>query len=186
MRRPIYYEEPAISRFLFASPYMVPVWTVLRLWLGWNWLVSGLGKVQSSAWVGADAGTAITGFLGGALSRAGGEAPSVTGWYAWLIEHVFLPNAVVMSYMVSFGELLIGIALILGILTGFSAFMGGFMNASFLLAGTLSSNPVMFIVATWLVLAWRVAGFWGLDYWILPWIGAPRDENHGVKSAPPG
>ncbi len=68
-------------------------------------------------------------------------------------------------------------ALILGFLAGFSAFMGGVMNVSFLLAGTLSTNPVMFILATWLVLAWRVAGYWGLDYWVLPRLGAPRDQS---------
>jgi thiosulfate dehydrogenase (quinone) large subunit len=34
----------------------------------------------------------------------------------------------------------------------------------------------MFVLATWLVLAWRVAGYWGLDYWVLPWLGAPRDN----------
>jgi thiosulfate dehydrogenase [quinone] large subunit len=29
----------------------------------------------------------------------------------------------------------------------------------------------MFILATWLVLAWRVAGYWGLDRWVLPRLG---------------
>src|SRR5690625_5114475 len=173
MTRTVYYQEPAISRFLFASPYMAPFWLVLRIWLGWSWLSSGWGKVQNPAWVGENAGAAITGYLQGALARAGGDAPSVAGWYAWLIENVFLPNATVMSYAVAFGEVAVGAALIVGLLTGLSAFFGGFMNASFLLAGTLSTNPVMFIVATWLVLAWRVAGYWGLDYFVLPRVGAP-------------
>jgi thiosulfate dehydrogenase (quinone) large subunit len=30
-------------------------------------------------------------------------------------------------------------------------------------ASQLGNNPLMFILATWLVLAWRVAGYWGLD-----------------------
>lgn len=174
MRKTVFYEEPAISRFLFASPYMAPFWTVLRIWLGWSWLTSGWGKVQNPAWVGENAGTAISGYLRGALGRAEGDAPSVSGWYAWMIENLFLPNATAMSYLVAFGEVLVGGALILGLLVGFSAFMGGMMNASFLLAGTLSTNPVMFIVATWLVLAWRIGGYWGFDYWVLPWLGAPR------------
>src|SRR5690554_5046162 len=184
MTKTVYYEEPAISRFLFASPYMAPVWTVLRIWLGWTWLSSGWGKVMNPAWVGENAGVAISGYLQGALARAGGDAPSVAGWYAWLIENVFLPNATVMSYAVAFGEVAVGAALIVGLLTGLSAFFGGFMNASFLLAGTLSTNPVMFIVATWLVLAWRIAGYWGLDYWVLPWLGAPR--GRAMEKAEPG
>lgn len=78
-----------------------------------------------------------------------------------------------MSHLLVFGEVLVGVALIAGFLVGVSAFTGGLMNAAFLLAGTVSTNPVMFILATWLVLAWRVAGYYGLDYFILPRLGAP-------------
>ena len=168
------YPEPRISKLLFASRASVPFWTVLRIYLGYLWLTSGWGKITSSAWVGPEAGGAVAGFLNRALELTTGDHPSVQGWYAWLIERVFLPNAAVMSHLVAFGELLIGTALILGFLTGISAFFGGFMNAAFLFAGTVSTNPVMFVLATWLVLAWRVAGYWGLDYWLLPKLGAPR------------
>jgi thiosulfate dehydrogenase (quinone) large subunit len=172
--RTLTYPEPKISKLLFASRYSVPFWTVVRIYLGYLWFVAGWTKVTNPNWVGADAGTAVRGYLQGALGRAQAEQPTVSGWYAWLIENVFLPNAVLFSYLVAFGELLVGIALIVGFLVGFSAFMGGLMNVSFLLAGTLSTNPIMFILATWLVLAWRVAGYWGLDYWVLPRLGAPR------------
>ena len=168
-----YYPEPAISRFLFASKWMAPIWTVVRIYLGWLWLSSGIGKVTNPAWVGSEAGGAVTGFLTRALTLTGGDHPSVAGWYAWLIERIFLPNAALMSHLVAFGEVLVGLALILGFLTGASAFLGGVMNASFLLAGTVSTNPVMFILATWLVLAWRVAGYYGLDFYVLPRLGAP-------------
>jgi uncharacterized membrane protein YphA (DoxX/SURF4 family) len=63
----------------------------------------------------------VSGYLQGALGRAQGEQPTVSGWYAWLIEHVFLPNPVLFSYLVAFGEVLVGIALIAGFLVGFSA-----------------------------------------------------------------
>ena len=170
------YPEPLISRLLFASRASVPVWTIVRLYLGYLWLSSGIPKLSNPAWVGPEAGAAVRGFLANALelSIAGTSVPA---WYAWLIENIFIPNAFLMSHMVAFGEVLIGIALITGFLTGISAFLGGLMNASFLLAGTVSSNPVMFILATWIVLAWRVAGYWGLDYWVLPLLGAPRNDE---------
>ena len=171
------YPEPRVSKLIFASKPMAVVWGIVRIYLGWQWLSSGWGKVQSPAWVGAEAGTAVSGFLQGALGRAEGERPDVTGWYAWIIENVFLPNAAVMSHLVAFGEVLVGLALILGFLAGLSAFIGGTMNAAFLLAGTLSSNPIMFILATWVVLAWRIAGYYGLDYWVLPALGAPRTRR---------
>lgn len=177
------YPEPGISKLLFASKPMAVVWAVVRIYLGWQWLQSGWGKVQSPAWVGAEAGTAVTGYLRGALARAAGERPDVSAWYAWTIENLFLPNAAVMSHLVAFGEVLVGAALILGFLTGISAFLGGVMNTAFLLAGTLSTNPIMFILATWLVLAWRVAGYYGLDYWVLPALGAPR-SGRPVRDGP--
>lgn len=177
-----YYPEPKVSKFLFASKFMAPVWAVIRIYLGWLWLTAGWGKIQSPAWVGENAGAAVTGYLGGALERAGGERPSVPGWYAWMIENIFLPNAELFGYLVAFGEFLVGIALIVGFLTGVSAFLGGLMNVSFLLAGTLSSNPIMFILATWIVLAWRIAGYYGLDYWVLPRLGAPGGGFKGKRA----
>jgi thiosulfate dehydrogenase [quinone] large subunit len=170
------YPEPRISQLLFASKPAAIFWTVVRVYLGWLWLKAGWVKVTNPNWVGADAGTAVSGYLQGALGRAAAETPTVPGWYAWLIETVFLPNAVLMSYLVAWGELLVGVALIAGCLVGVAAFFGGFMNVSFLLAGTLSTNPVMFVLATWLVLAWRVAGYYGLDYWLLPKLGAPKGK----------
>ena len=52
-------------------------------------------------------------------------------------------------------------------------FFGSLMSVNYLLAGTVSSNPILFVLATWLVLAWRVAGWWGLDRWLLPLLGTP-------------
>jgi len=179
MARNTFYPEPPVTKFLFASKYMAPFWAVVRVYLGWLWLNAGWHKVTDSNWVGANAGTSVRGFLERAVTLASGERPSVTGWYAWIIENIFLPIAPVMSYLVAFGETLIGIALIVGFLTGLMAFLGGLMNVAFLLAGTLSSNPVMFLLATWIVLAWRIAGYYGLDYWVLPWVGAP----HGMFSS---
>ncbi len=177
------YPEPVLSKALFASRYSVPFWTVVRIYLGYLWLNAGWHKVTSSAWVGPEAGGAVKGFLSNALTLTQGDHPSVQTWYARLIENVFIPNAFIFSHLVAFGEVLVGLALILGFLTGFAAFTGGFLNATFLLAGTVSTNPFMFILATWIVLAWRVAGYWGLDYWVLPHLGAPRgDWKHPVPT----
>jgi thiosulfate dehydrogenase [quinone] large subunit len=47
------------------------------------------------------------------------------------------------------------------------------MNANYLPAGTVSTNPPLLAVATLLVLAWKTAGWWGLDHWLLPLVGTP-------------
>jgi len=143
-------------------------WLIIRLYVGWQWLMAGWGKVNNPNWVGSNAGASLTGFLERAVTLAGGEHPSVQSWYAWFIQNVVLPQAGIWSYVVAFGELLVGVGLILGILTGLAAFFGGFMNFNYLLAGTVSTNPILLVMAIGLVLAWRTAGWWGGDRWLLP------------------
>jgi len=164
--------ENPVSQFLFSSTKSAWIWLIIRLYVGYTWLNAGWHKVTSDAWTGQNAGAAIRGFIQGALAKAE-EGKDVTGWYASFLEHVALPNAKVFSYMVAFGELLVGLGLIVGLFTGIAAFFGGFMNVSFLFAGTLSSNPLLFVLATWLVLAWKVAGWYGLDRWALSYLGTP-------------
>jgi thiosulfate dehydrogenase [quinone] large subunit len=165
--------EPNITRYLFADRRMAPVWLLLRIWLGYEWLHAAWGKWAEGGRVGKGGGGAVKGFAQGAMAQTAGEHPQVTGWYASFLEHVVVPNAALFSYLVIFGETLVGLALILGAFTGIAAFFGVFMNASFLFAGTAGANPLMAIVGIGLVLAWRVAGWWGLDRWLLPAIGVP-------------
>jgi thiosulfate dehydrogenase [quinone] large subunit len=173
--------ENPVSRFLFSNTRAAFIWLVIRLYVGYAWLDAGWHKVTNDAWVGDNAGAGLTGFVKGALAKA--EAgKDVTGWYATFLEKTVLPNAEVFSYFVAFGELLVGLGLILGLLTGVAAFFGAFMNASFLFAGTLSSNPLLFILATWLVLAWKVAGWYGLDRWALPFLGTPWNRKKKQES----
>lgn len=145
------------------------MWTILRVYLGFNWLTSGYGKVfgdSSAAWVGSNAGTAVTGFLKGALAKTGGAHPDVQTWYAWFINHLALPNAKIFSYMVATGELLIGIALIFGFLTTIVLFFSLLMNFNYLFAGSVSVNPIYIIEALILLWAGRAAYYWGMDRYI--------------------
>jgi thiosulfate dehydrogenase [quinone] large subunit len=148
------------------SQWATILWTVLRVYLGYEWVTSGWGKVfgaSSTAWVGSKAGTAVTGFLNGALAKTGGAHPDVQPWYAWFITHIALPNAKIFSYMVAWGELLVGIALILGFLTTLALFASLLMNFNYLLAGAVSVNPIFIIEAAILLWAGRAAYYWGLD-----------------------
>lgn len=164
--------ENPVSMFLFSSTRSAVIWLVIRLYLGYKWMDAGWHKITSDTWTGDQAGTALKGFVNGALAKAE-SGKDVTGWYATFLEDFVLPNAKVFSYLVAFGEFLVGLGLLLGLLTGIAAFFGALMNVSFLFAGTLSSNPLLFILATWLVLAWKVAGWYGLDRWALPYLGTP-------------
>lgn len=194
----VYIEEPPIARFLFANTITAWFWIVVRVYVGWQWLEAGWGKItgpDSPAWVGVNSGKALSGFIQGALGKTevalteaaklagktGPVHPDVAGWYAKFLENVVLPNAATWAHMVAWGELLVGAALILGVLTGIAAFFGLFMNLNFLLAGTVSTNPILFVLSLGLVLAWRVAGWVGGDRYLLPLLGVPWKPGRVFK-----
>lgn len=174
--------QPALATFLFTSARSAPLWLGVRLYLGYEWFEAGRHKLADAAWM--DGGAALQGFWERAVAvPAEGRAPITydpyrdylqfmldQGWYTWF------------SKVIVFGELLIGLGLILGALTGIAAFSGALLNMSFMLAGTVSTNPVLFTLSILIVLAWRVAGLIGLDRWLLPALGVPWRSS---RSLPP-
>jgi thiosulfate dehydrogenase [quinone] large subunit len=177
----IEFSEPPFSRFLFGNTKMAWFWLLVRLYVGYQWVEAGWGKVTSNMWVGGQAGTALRGFLQGALVKASGAHPDVQGWYAGFIQDFVIRHAAGFGVMIAYGELLVGIALILGIFTGIAAFFGTFMNLNYLLAGTVSINPVLLMLQMFLILAWRVAGWYGADRWTLPALGTPWQKGQAFK-----
>lgn len=47
------------------------------------------------------------------------------------------------------------------------------MSLNYLLAGSLSLNPILCVLSLFLLLAWRVSGFYGVDRYLLPLLGTP-------------
>lgn len=135
--------------------------TVLRLYLGWQWMTAGWGKIK-----GGDFDSA--GFLQGAVAKASGDHPAVQGWWANFLEGFAIPNAEFFNFLVPWGEFLVGIALLIGLFTQFAAVMGAVMNFAFLFSGTVSTNAQMVLLTIFIVIAASNAGKIGLDYYILP------------------
>jgi len=175
--------EPPLARFLFANTKLAPVWLATRLYIGYEWLMAGWAKVTNPAWVGPTAGGPLSGFLHGAVMKTAGAHPDVSSWYADFLKTAVLPNVSLFSNIVAFGELLVGVGLILGIFTGIAAFSGAFMNMNYLFAGTISTNPVMFVLELLLILAWRVAGYLGADRYVLPLLGTPWKKGKLFRSS---
>ncbi|MGE5583895.1 MAG: Crp/Fnr family transcriptional regulator [Bacillota bacterium] len=155
---------------IFRNKYFSIVWNILRVWLGFQWITAAMEKVASPVWVGPKAGVALTGFLQGAVAKAAGEHPSVQSWYAAFVKNVALPQAKVFSFMVSYGELLVGIGLILGTLTTVALLAGAFMNLNYMLAGTTSTNPILYTVAIILLAVGSSAYTIGGDRFLMPFI----------------
>lgn len=165
--------EPPVARFLFADTRVAWVWLLVRLYVGYQWIITGWQKLTGGWVFSNNAGKELSTFIHWAVTQSSGKSPNVQNWYAWFLQHIVLPNAVVFSYLVAFGEFLVGLGLIVGCLTGIAAFFGLFLNLNYLLAGVVSTNPILGFLALFLILAWRIAGYWGVDRYLLPLLGTP-------------
>jgi thiosulfate dehydrogenase [quinone] large subunit len=166
-------EDPGIAKFLFSDVRFSWVWLVVRVWLGYQWITASLHKITNPAWV--DTGTALKGFWVSAVTVSPtGTTPIAFGWYADFIKFLLANNSYTwFGKLVAYGELLIGIGLVVGAFVGIAAFFGALMNFNFIMAGAASTNGLLLLVAIILVLAWKTAGYIGADYFLLRWLGVP-------------
>jgi thiosulfate dehydrogenase [quinone] large subunit len=166
-------EGPAFTRFLFGNSRAGLFWLPIRLFVGFAWLDAGWHKFTDPAWT--QGGSALRAYWERAAAIPEQGRPPITyEWYRDFINTLLAGHHETwFAWVVTLGELAIGIGLILGILTGVAAFFGAFMNMSFLLAGSASTNPIMFTLAVGLMLAWKVAGYYGVDRYLLPRLGTP-------------
>ena len=96
------------------------------------------------------------------------------GWYRDFLRLLLDHHAqTVFAPLIAGTEFLVGVLLILGAFTAVAAATGALLNFNYMLAGSASINPVLFLGALTLLAAWRIAGWLGLDRWLLPAIGTP-------------
>lgn len=160
-----------LSNWLYRSNEASLLWLAVRLWLGYQWLNAGYQKIWGSEhtafWFGGGAGVkgfATAGVMG---STAGKGAGASYGWWAAFLHNFVMPNASWIAKLVALGELLIGVALILGLLTGFAAAAALLLNLTYMFTGSAGVNPMFGILAVLLILAWRNAGWFGFDRYAL-------------------
>jgi thiosulfate dehydrogenase (quinone) large subunit len=173
--------DPVGWRLLLGNVYLALFWLPVRFFVGRDWLSAGWHKVTDPEWT--QTGAALQSYWERAAAIPEQGRPAITydwfrqflqfmldnGWYTWFAK------------LIAFGEVLVGLGLLVGALVGIAAIFGTVMNFSFMLAGSASSNPVLFGLAVFLVLAWKVAGYWGLDRWLLPILGTPWQRGAFVE-----
>lgn len=93
--------------------------TLLRVYTGVFFVYYGFGKIK-----GGNFASGMEGFLNSKLD-------STFGFFRPFIESVVLPNKAAFGFMVSWGELAIGLALIVGLATRWASIAGAVMVMSF-------------------------------------------------------
>lgn len=178
-------EDPDFIKFLFTDARMSVVWFVIRVWVGYQWISASLHKIGEEGWV--VTGASLQGFWQHAVAIPDAGRPAITfDWYRSFLQFMLDHQAYIwFGKLIAYGEFLVGLGLIVGAFVGVAAFFGALMNFNFMLAGSASTNPVMFLLAVLLIFAWKIAGFIGADYFLLNLIGTPWGWNKYEEETPP-
>jgi thiosulfate dehydrogenase [quinone] large subunit len=105
----------------FRSKKSVHLWpiTLLRVYTGVFFLYYGFGKIRNP-----DFAEGLAGFVNGRLEGS-------AGFIRPFLESAVLPNKGLFAFLVSWGELAIGLALIMGLATRWASVAGAIMVAAF-------------------------------------------------------
>lgn len=134
-------------------------WNILRVLIGWQWLVSGYHKIGSF-----DA----TGFIKDSINLVSTPNAAVLDWYAAFLEYFVLDYISIFNFLVSWGEFLIGLGLILGLFTKVALLAAAFMNLNFMLAGATYINPILYTIEIILLMMGSATYRFGIDYFMIP------------------
>lgn len=164
------------SREDISNPVLIPDWTILplRLFLGVSFVSAGFDKLTDPAFLDPLARN----YIGNQIALFAPVTP-LEGF----LTNVAVPNASAFGLLVMGGELMIGLAVLIGALTRFSAVMGLFINLTFFLSATWQVHPFYFgadlpYAVAWLTLALTGPGPFALDLFVKRWLdgNAPRES----------
>jgi thiosulfate dehydrogenase (quinone) large subunit len=178
-------EDPPLARLLFSSTRFAWIWVIVRILIGLEWVNASSHKLSNPAWM--ETGEALKGYWTAAVAiPETGKAAINYDWYRSFIQGMLDSGSYVwFAKLIAIGELAIGIGLIIGAFVGIAAFFGALLNWNFIMAGSTSSNPLLLVGAILLVMAWKVAGYWGADRFLLPWLGTPWQGRSKQKAKTP-
>lgn len=94
------------------------------------------------------------------------------GWYKDFLENTVLPNAATFATLQTYGEVAVGIGLVLGLFTGLTAAVGLFLALNFGLATQWMSFGqqgfhLLLITSMVVFLLTHAGRVWGIDRWLL-------------------
>lgn len=166
-------------KFELEKHYSTPTrafWLVpIRLFLGYSWLMEGIGKLNEGWLKNAmlsgkpvDAGTSAS------VTESGEKLFKIVsdhtpGWYAWIAENFVIPNALLFQTLIVLAEIGIGLALISGTFTFIAGLAALGLNINFLLSTGLYETTWWYIPAAIAMLGGAGRAF-GVDHYLMPYL----------------
>jgi len=150
----------------------------LRLFLGISFLSAGIDKLTDPSYLDPSSRD----YIGNQIALMAVGSP-IEGF----LTGVAVPHAILFGLLVMGGELLIGMAVLLGAPTRFSAVMGMLLNLTFFLSATWGVHPFYFgadlpYAVAWLTLALAGPGPFALDPLIGHWIKGESNAAPGTTT----
>ncbi len=167
-------DNPGMIDALFNRTIFSWLWLIVRIYVGIQWLSASIVKLTSPAWMNSGEALKIV-WTNSVFVPTAPERPVIYyDWFRNLIQALLDQQSYIwFAKFVAIGEFMVGLALILGFMVGVTAFIGGIMHMGLLLEGSIGAAPVLLILEVLLIIAWKTAGYYGLDRYFFNFIGAP-------------
>lgn len=138
--------------------------TLIRWFVGVEWLLAGLSKFGGDFTARPFVLRAIAHPV---LDDFGNQPyPWFTAFLRFLVE----PHIGWYNFLVQYGEIAIGLGLLLGTLTTAANFFGLALNFIYLLSGSISMNPLLLFCEILILMAGKQRFTIGFDYWLMPYL----------------
>lgn len=142
--------------------------TILRLYIGYKWLMEGITKYNDGwfEWV------MLAGSAGGTDATTGASVMQLVSdhtpaFYAWFVDNLIVPNAMLFQKVVVITEIGLGLAFITGTFVFLAALVSIVMNLNFLISTGL--NDLWYLVVSIAMLG-GVGRTFGVDHYLLPYL----------------
>jgi thiosulfate dehydrogenase (quinone) large subunit len=154
---------PGVLTWLRQSKYASIAWLAVRVWVGCMWVQAGWAKVfgaENPAFL-HNNGAGVAGFAG--------HGAAAYSWWASVMHSFVVPNASWIAVLVAFGELAIGLGLVVGFLTRTAAVCSLLLLFTYVMSGTASVTAFYALCALIVLATWRTSTWIGLDGVIAGW-----------------
>src|ERR1700733_4580795 len=154
---------PGFVGWLRESKIASVAWLAVRVWVGIMWIQAGVAKVwgaENPAFL-HNNGAGVAGFAG--------HGAAAYSWWGSVMHSFVVPNASWIAVIVAFGELAIGLGLVVGLLTRTAAIASLLLLFPFVMAGTASVCAFYALCAIIVLATWRTSTWIGVDGLIAGW-----------------